>query len=251
MLPTDRGEEWGRLDWLMPAWTRQLADPDWSAVQWLGYLWNQLHADVITGCFDDRNGTQFLRVIDRRNRQVWCVKGRELYGKLFTMGDSIFVTKDAMSDFARRHGLPAPSCWPKAVGQPARVPEELKPAAPGSIGTPSLHGAVAETQMSRPQRLKLASKAVIRDEIRLANTEAKAAGRDGLNVNKLADVVQPRLQYRGYDASKKLIKEIAKEDEFKAFRRRPGTTLASERRKRDLASHCEPSAGDKSKNLER
>jgi hypothetical protein len=60
----------------------------------------------------------------------------------------------------------------------------------------------------------------------------KAAGRDGPNINKLPDVVQPRLEQKGRYASKNMIKKIGSEDEFKAYRRPPGRTLASERRKK-------------------
>jgi hypothetical protein len=108
-LPVDRGEEWRTLDWLMPAWARQLADPNRSAGQWLGLLWGYFHEDLISGRFDDTIGRHFLRVIDRCNRQFLCVEGRQLHGILFSMADSIFVTKKKVLHFARWHGLPPPS----------------------------------------------------------------------------------------------------------------------------------------------
>jgi hypothetical protein len=76
--------------------------------------------------------------------------------------------------------------------------------------------------------------AVIRDKVRLVYERAKAAGRDGSNLNKVPNEVQPLLEADGYEASKNSIKKIACEHEFKAFRRPRGRTIASERRKKQI-----------------
>jgi hypothetical protein len=52
------------------------------------------------------------------------------------------------------------------------------------------------------------------------------------NVNELAKIVRPRLNAKGVDASEREIIRIGGEEEFRRSRRKPGTTKASELRKK-------------------
>jgi hypothetical protein len=125
----------------------------------------------------------------------------------------ISLPKEEGLDFARRERLPPYSEWSDTIN--------------------------AASQPSPSPGLKNASVALVREENRSVYKAAKAEGRDGPNINKLADIVQPRLDRKGFYASKNLIKKIGTEDEFKAYRRRPGRTLASEQRKKNLAADFE------------
>jgi hypothetical protein len=161
---------------------------------------------------------------------------RSQLGQLCTpaFGDRIFVSKEFMREVALYCKQP-PLSWcsdaTEGPSQPRQSPAELKPAAL-AVGASSLDRAPGENQTSRSRELKQTSDAAIRDEIRLVNEPFITAGQYGPNINKLADEVQARLEQKGFYASQNSIKKIGDEAEFKACRRPPGRTLASERKQK-------------------
>jgi hypothetical protein len=206
----DRAEGWLRLARLVPAWANELADATSE-----DDLWHYLHEDVINGLLDDsgplRNGSRLgLRFIDSSGRGVY-VSGRLLFGKMRLpfrgMGQRILVAKEAILDFARRHKLRPPSWWSDASNgesPPRRSPGQLKPA---------------------PDR-------IIIEAIRCVYDAAEAAGTKPPNIKELPAAVQPLLQQKGFFASKRRIMQLGEAEEFQRRRRRPGKTVASERRKK-------------------
>jgi hypothetical protein len=81
----------------------------------------------------------------------------------------------------------------------------------------------------RSEILPDAPPAVIKREIKAVYDEAEAAGTKPPNINQLPDAVLPRLQAKGYTASKAQIKKIGKQSEE---RRRPrGPTMRSEKQR--------------------
>jgi hypothetical protein len=210
-----RAEQWLTIARLVPAWANELADTSSSASQLEGDLWHYLHEDVINGLLDDSgpliNGSRLgLRFIDSSGRGVY-VNGRLLFGKMQlpfrSKGDHISAAKEAVLDFAQRHEMPPPSWWSAATkggSEPSRAPEELKPA----------------------------SEAMIKEEMWSVCNAEQAAGRKEPNVKELSAAVQPRLQRKGRRASRRSIEKLAEAPEFKRRRRRPGKTVASERRKK-------------------
>ena len=211
----DRAEGWLRLARLVPAWANELADATSSPSASEDDLWHYLHEDVINGLLDDSgpliNGSRLgLRFIDSSGRGV-CVNGWLLFGKMHLpfrgMGQRILVAKEAVDDFARRHGVPPPSLGSDASrgeNQPSRSPGQLKPA---------------------PDR-------IIIEANRCAYKVAEAARTKPPNIKELPAAVQPLLQQKGFFASKRRIMQLGEAEEFKSSRRRPGKTVASERRKK-------------------
>jgi hypothetical protein len=210
----DRAEGWLRLARLVPAWANELADATSSPSALEGDLWHYLHEDVINGLLDDSgpliNGSRLgLRFIDSSSRGV-SVNGQLLFGKMHLpfrgIGQRILVAREAVLDFARRHGMPPPSWWSDA-----------------SRG---------ETQPSRSQvKLKPAPDRIVIEAIRCAYDTAETARTKPPNIKELPEAVQPVLQEKGFSASGRHIQKLGDADEFKRRRRLPGKTIASERQK--------------------
>ncbi len=215
MTLLDRAEGWLRLARLVPAWANELADATSSPSALEGDLWHYLHEDVINGLLDDSgpliNGSRLgLRFIDSSGRGGY-VNGRLLFGKMHLpfrgMGQRILVAKEAVLDFARRHGVPPPSSWSDASrgeNHPSRSPGQLKPSA---------------------------STTIINEEIKSEYDAAEAAGRKPPNIRELGAAVQLLLKEKGFSASKRRIQQLGDAEEFKRRRRPPGKTVASERQK--------------------
>jgi hypothetical protein len=134
MSPLYRSEPWLTLAQLVPAWARELADATTSANTCEGQLWDSLLHDIINGRFDGKEPA--LRVIGSDKRAV-AVKGRLLIGKLdFPVGRNaqrILISKKALINFARRHGISPPSWWvhkPKASKGNSALPRSATPAVP-------------------------------------------------------------------------------------------------------------------------
>jgi hypothetical protein len=211
----DRAEGWLRLARLVPAWANELADATSSPRASEDDLWHYLHEDVINGLLDDSgpliNGSRLgLRFIDSSGRGV-CVNGWLLFGKMHLpfrgMGQRILVAKEAVDDFARRHGVPPPSLGSDASrgeNQPSRSPGQLKPA---------------------PQRIVI-------EAITCAYDAAEDAGRKPPNIKELPAAVQPFLQQKGFYSSGRRIMQLGDREEFQSRRRLRGPTVASERRKK-------------------
>jgi len=209
----DRAEEWLRLAGLVPAWANEFADATSSPSALEDDLWHYLHEDVINGLLDDSGplveGSRLgLRFIDSSGRGVY-VNGRLLFGRtdlpFRRMGQRILVAREAVLDFARRHQVPPPSCWSDASGdenQPRRSQVKLRPA---------------------PDRIVI-------EAIRRAYDAAEAARSKPPNIKELPAAVQPFLQ--GFYASGRRIQQLGDAEEFERRRRRPGKTVASERRKK-------------------
>jgi hypothetical protein len=210
----DRAEGWLRLARLVPAWASELADATNSASALEADLWHYLHEDAMNGLLDDSgpliNGSRFgLRFIDSSGRGVY-VEGRLLFGKMHLpfrgRGQRILVAKEAVLDFARRHGLRPPSWWAVA--------------------------SKGETQPSRSQvKLKPAPDRIVIDAIRCAYDAAQASGSKPPNIKELPAAVQPLLQQQGFSASGRHIQQLGEAEEFERRRRQPGKTVASERHK--------------------
>ena len=135
----DRAEGWLRLARLVPNWAKELADATSSPSSLEDDLWHYLHEDVINGLLDDSgpliNGSRLgLRFIDSSGRGVY-VNGELLFRKMRLpfrgMGQRILGAKEAVLDFARRHGVPPPSWWSddsRGENQPSRSSGQLKQA---------------------------------------------------------------------------------------------------------------------------
>ena len=211
----DRAEGWLRLARLVPAWANELADATSSPNSLEDDLWHYLHEDVINGLLDDAgpliNGTHLgLRFIDSSGRGVY-VNGELLFRKMRLpfrgMGQRILGAKEAVLDFARRHGVPPPSWWSddsRGENQPSRSSGQLKQA---------------------PERIVI-------EAIRCAYDAAEAAGTKPPNIKELPAAVQPFLQKKGYWDSGNHIMQLGHREEFESRRRPPGKTVASERRKK-------------------
>jgi hypothetical protein len=155
------------------------------------------------------NGSRLgLRVIGPGG-QFMYIEGWQLYVLFRTMERHILRSREALLEFARRHRhkLPPPSWWSDATkdgSELSRAPEELKPA-PDPI---------------------------VIEAIRCAYDAAEKAGTKPPNIRELPAAVQPILQQQGYYSSGRHIMRLGDADEFKRRRRRPGKTVASERRKK-------------------
>jgi len=193
----DRAEGWLRLARLVPNWAKELADATSSPSSLEDDLWHYLHEDVINGLLDDSgpliNGSRLgLRFIDSSGRGVY-VNGELLFRKMRLpfreMGQRILGAKEAVLDFARRHGVPPPSWWSDASNgesQPSRSPEQLKPA---------------------PDQ-------IIIEAIRCAYDAAEDAGRKPPNIKELPPAVQPFLQQKGFYSSGRHIMQLGEEIDF-------------------------------------
>jgi hypothetical protein len=199
----------------VPNWANELADATSSPNSLEDDLWHYLHEDVINGLLDDAgpliNGTHLgLRFIDSSGRGVH-VDGQLLFLKMRLpfreMGKRILVAKEAVLDFARRHGVPPPSWWSddsRGENQPSRSPGQLKDA---------------------PERIVI-------EAIRCAYDAAEDAGRKPPNIKELPAEAQPFLQQKGFYSSGRQIMRLGVREEFNGCRRLPGKTVASERRKK-------------------
>src|SRR5262245_40318136 len=154
------------------------------------------------------NGSRLgLRVIGPGG-QPMTIEGWQLYVLFRTMERHILLSsslsREALLEFARQHKArpPARSDASKGVSEPSRAAEELKPA----------------------------SEAMTKEEMWSVCYAEQAAGRKEPNVKELSAAVQPRLQRKGYRASRRWIEKLAEAPEFKRRRRPRGRTVASERR---------------------
>lgn len=85
---------------------------------------------------------------------------------------------------------------------------------------------------AKNQESKPASSAKIRQIVKAVYNEAKNAGRKPPNKDKeLPKLVQQKLSEVGLTSSKRRIAKIGEEPEFAQRRRKPGKTVASERKK--------------------
>ena len=133
----------------------------------------------------------------------------------------VLYVVEALLEFARRHKGQPPSWCDASKGeiQPSRSPEELEPAA----GTAWYDRPRDVSEPSRaPEELKPASEAMTKEEMWSVCNEEQAAGRKEPNVKELSAAVQPRLQRKGYRASRRWIEKLAEAPEFKRRRRPPG-----------------------------
>jgi hypothetical protein len=209
-----RAEQWLTLAELVPAWAAELADASHSASQLERDLWQCLQEDAKIGFLDHsgplRNGRRLgLGFIDDNGRFQY-ISGRRLGTVHFPFrrrGHRIFLARKAMLALARRHWVSPFSGWPDA--------------------------SEGESQPSRSQvKLKTAPDRIIIEAIRCAYDAAEAAGTKPPNIKELPAAVQPLLQQKGFWASKLRIMQLGEAEEFKRRRRRPGKTVASERRKK-------------------
>jgi hypothetical protein len=77
-----------------------------------------------------------------------------------------------------------------------------------------------------------APEAVVHREILAVCREHEAEGRKAPSKRKMGSIVKRRLQKIGYYASANWIEKLAGDARYNAFRREPGTTLASERHRK-------------------
>jgi hypothetical protein len=184
--------EWPSIAELVPAWAKELADATTSVHELEDELWYHLQQDVINGFLNDPLRGSRLGLGAFDPAGHARYEGRWLFRR---MGEDISVCKEAVLEIALRHRLPPPSWW-------------------------------FETQ-----ELKLASPQMIRWAIKRAYDTAEHEGRKPPNIKELPAAVRPFLEERGLSASGRSIQRHGEAEEFKRRRRRPGKTLASERRK--------------------
>jgi hypothetical protein len=117
---------WLALAQLLPAWASELAESKTNA----GHIERDLkYEDIINGRLDDagppEDGRRLgLRLITPDNRAGYLegAQARELLAPAATpeafsfISNRLLVMKEAVLDFARRHGLPQPSWWGNATG---------------------------------------------------------------------------------------------------------------------------------------
>jgi hypothetical protein len=200
--------EWLSVAQLVPAWAKELAETTASFYDLRDKLWYDLREDVVNGFLDDPlgDGSRLgLRAIDPaghpRSIEGWRL--RELFGE---MEESILVSKEAVLESARRHKRRPPSWCSEATKR--------------------------ETQPSQSQvKLKPAPDRIVIEGIRWAYDTAEHEGSKPPNIKELPAAVRPFLQERGFSASGRTIPRLGEAEEFKRRRRRPGKTIASERRK--------------------
>jgi hypothetical protein len=94
-------------------------------------------------------------------------------------------------------------------------------------------GEVPSAQETSGDKLRTASVAIIKETIRAVYGDAERAGQKAPNVKEVVKPVQAKLRGNGLKASGRHIQEEAEAEEFKERRRKPGPTLASERRRQD------------------
>jgi hypothetical protein len=97
-----------------------------------------------------------------------------------------------------------------------------------AIAPSSLAAAVEDDRM-RP--LPFASNSMIHDAISDAYSENERAGLKPPNIKEIASLVQSKLAAKGYATSGRQIQKFADADKYKKRRRKPGPTLANERRR--------------------
>jgi hypothetical protein len=86
------------------------------------------------------------------------------------------------------------------------------------------------------EALTSASPGEIRNAIKTAYDVAEAARTKPPNIRQLANLVQLQLKSMGYAVSKTQIMKLGKEKEFECRRRRPGTTVRSERQHPEIST---------------
>lgn len=90
----------------------------------------------------------------------------------------------------------------------------------------------ADDAKGSPKReLRLAPKSMIHDTISEVYDEAKMAGQKPPNVKEIVAPVRKRLSHGGYEASGRRIQQLADDDRHKSRRRKPGPTVAREKRR--------------------
>jgi hypothetical protein len=87
------------------------------------------------------------------------------------------------------------------------------------------------TEHDRSDDLQMAPASMIDTEINDAYSAAERAGQKPPNIKEIAKVVQDRLREKGYQASVPKIQELADAEKHKKRRRKPGATVASEKRR--------------------
>jgi hypothetical protein len=199
--------KWLTISELLPAWAKELAaDARTSVYEFEDKLSYHLEKDIINGFLDDplRNGSRLgLRVIGPGGYPM-SIEGRQLYGLFRTM--DVLPSKEAILEFARRHKVRPPSWWADA--------------------------SKGETQPSLQVKLKPAPDRIVIEAIRCVYDAAEKGGTKTPNIKQLPAAVQPIVQQQGYYSSGRHIMRLGDAEEFKRRRRRPGKTLASERRKK-------------------
>jgi hypothetical protein len=86
-------------------------------------------------------------------------------------------------------------------------------------------------QQDRSDELRMASASMIDTEISDAYSAAERAGQKPPNIKEIAKVVQDGLLAKGYQASVPKIQKLAEAEKHKRRRRKPGATVASEKRR--------------------
>jgi hypothetical protein len=86
-------------------------------------------------------------------------------------------------------------------------------------------------QQDRSDELRMASASMIDTEISDAYSAAERAGQKPPNIKEIAKVVQDGLREKGYQASVPKIQKLADAEKHKKRRRKPGPTMASEKRR--------------------
>jgi hypothetical protein len=206
MLPIQCEEKWVSLHRALRFRSNELANGTNEAD-----LLNDVCRALKNGLFDNSgaptNSPPFLLYEKVSGRLLSPIGPQsQLYPYLRTLWDYIYVSKQTLDDLAVCCNWSPPSCCcdaTKGASQPSQSPQ-----------------------------LKPAPKAVVRDEIRFVYKVAKTADRKPPHINELPEEVLPLLEQKGFQASKRLIKEIGGEDEFTHCRRSPGKTLTSERREK-------------------
>jgi hypothetical protein len=110
-----RNKEWLTLGLLLPAWASELADGKTKE----SHFWDFFLEDITNGRFDDvgplRNGHRMGLAYYVESEKAVPIRGEILIRKfgvsLRRISDRLLVAKEAVLDFARRHGLPPPSWW--------------------------------------------------------------------------------------------------------------------------------------------
>src|SRR5262249_31113850 len=92
---------------------------------------------------------------------------------------------------------------------------------------------VPSAQETSGDELGAASVAIIKETISAVYDDAERAGQKPPNVKEVVELVQAKLRDNGLEASGRRIQEMADAEEYKKRRRKPGLTLASERRRQD------------------
>jgi len=92
---------------------------------------------------------------------------------------------------------------------------------------------VPSAQGTSGDKLRPARVANINEAIRAVYDDAERAGQKPPNVKEVVKPVQAKLRDNDLEASGRRIQERAEAEEYKKRRRKPGLTLASERRRQD------------------